>query len=697
MRARIFVISIVFFYIIASISSAVQNNESILQNKNLVIDSLSRKDPCKALFIGSSYFNFHDLPGLFEHLTRSAGKDVYIDHIGKNGMYLDDHAVSNSTELKIKEIDWDYVVLQGVGPSMAYPTYFTDHLEYPALETLWDKIHNHCESTKMVYCMPWAFEDGMTWYQNWTDTYADMQLKIYETTLNYSKTIGFMIAPVGWVWYTVLEEQNYPLHYLHMSDWNHPSLRGSYLMSCVIFSTLFQQTSVGLSNITGISEDEAMYFQKIASNIVLNNLRLWNIEKKPPLYVDDDNTAGPWDGTKDNPFQQIQDAIDNASRGDTVYVYSGTYYENIVIEIEGLTLTGENKYNTTIRSKNTAENTTKINAFNVTIQGFTIENATGSNKLWDTSGVFIYSSNAVVRDNLICGNRLGLCALNIVNNLTICNNIFLDDGILFGNYEHTPTTPDVTMNCFLYKVYNNTVNGKPLYYFKNVHDFIVPDDAGQVILSNCTNVTIKEAYFTRCNFPIMLNYCNNCIVENNTVEDTYGEILTMRSENCTFQNNTVDKIIFGVCLDQKSKNNIVRNNKVTNSTGGVVVMIGSNNNLVYGNNFYNNVLGIGLRQGANNNKFYRNSIEQNDIGLFLTEEPYDNSIENNTFIKNSLQVQSIGKTKNYYNNNYWNRPKVFPKFIFGWLKGEQTNPIFTIPYCITGVDWHPLKNPPIKL
>jgi len=79
----------------------------------------------------------------------------------------------------------------------------------------------------------------------------------------------------------------------------------------------------------------------------------------------------------------------------------------------------------------------------------------------------------------------------------------------------------------------------------------------------------------------------------------------------------------------------------------------------------------------------------------LIEAPYDNSIENNTFLKNLLQVQSIGKTNNYYNNNYWNKPKFFPKFIFGWLKGEQTIPNFTIPYCVTGIDWHPLQEKPV--
>ena len=253
--------------------------------------------PFKILFIGSSYFNYNNLPDLFENLALSSGKEVYVDHHGRNGLYLSDHASRSATESKINEQDWDYVVLQGVGTNTAYPDYFTDHPVYPALETLRDKIHQNCESTKMVFCMPWAFEDGMTWYQDWTDTYEDMQLKIFETTLNYSKDIGFIIAPVGWAWYTVLEEQEYPLHYLHMSDWNHPSLKGSYLMSCVIFSTLFQENSVGLSYYGGLLEEEANYFQTVASHTVLDNLSLWNI-------LDEDNNNPP--DTPDSPSGPIK-------------------------------------------------------------------------------------------------------------------------------------------------------------------------------------------------------------------------------------------------------------------------------------------------------------------------------------------------------------------------------------------------------
>jgi len=234
-------------------------------------------DTCRVLFIGSSYFEAFDVLSLFSNLAAAGGKSVEIDESVRSGLYLADHVLMAETEAKINSKDWDYVVLQGVGSLMAYPDSYTHHPVYPALQALCSKIHNNCSSTKVVFCLPWAYEDGMTWLQGWTDTYNDMQDKIYDNTLKYAGEIEFIIAPVGWAWKTVLNEKSFPLHYLHLSDWNHPSLKGSYLMACVIYSTLFCENVLGNSYYYTLEYEEAHYFQTVASQTVMQNTDLWKI------------------------------------------------------------------------------------------------------------------------------------------------------------------------------------------------------------------------------------------------------------------------------------------------------------------------------------------------------------------------------------------------------------------------------------
>ena len=262
-----------------------ENTTDIAFNKKIE-KLMSGNDPIKILFIGSSYFNFNNLPYIFESLAVSSGKNVHIEQRIPNGWYLDNHANSNETEMIINKNNWDFVILQGGGTNTAYPDYFTEHPVLPALEILKNKIYENCESSKIIFCLPWAFEDGMTWYNNWTDTYKDMQIKILNNTIKFCKEIGLKIAPVGWSWYKVLEEMNYPLHYLHKSDWNHPSRKGSYLMACVIYSTVFLKSTTGIPYYNSILEEEAIYFQNVSSKTVFDNLSLWNL-------VDENDSTPP--------------------------------------------------------------------------------------------------------------------------------------------------------------------------------------------------------------------------------------------------------------------------------------------------------------------------------------------------------------------------------------------------------------------
>jgi len=390
-------------------------------------------------------------------------------------------------------------------------------------------------------------------------------------------------------------------------------------------------------------------------------------------------------------YSTIQLGINNANPGDTIFVRNGVYYENIIIE-KKITLVGENKNNTIIDGILNLKSTIIVNSDNVIIKNFSIINGLGENIFWDNSGVFINSSNVTIENNIIMWNTLGICVLDTAYNLIVCNNDFINDSILVGNYVHT--TDSFTLKSVLHIIENNTVNGKPLYYVKNKSNFIVPNDAGQIILVNCSNATINNNFFTKVDFPIILYFCNKCLIENVTSKDTYGEIILFYSNNCTIQYINASNMIFGVCLDYKSTNNAVRYNEVYNNIAGITVMASSKYNKIYKNYIHHNTEGIRISNKSSYNIFYENILVENKFGFSLFLKPHDNNIQNNTILKTSFCVKSIGKTKNYYNNNYWNKPRVIPKFIFGWLKNKNF-PVFTFPCFITGVDWHPLKERPV--
>ena len=83
------------------------------------------------------------------------------------------------------------------------------------------------------------------------------------------------------------------------------------------------------------------------------------------IYVDGYNTGGPWDGSIEHPYRFIQQAIDNASSGDTIYVFDGVYDERIRVD-KTLSILGEDKNITIIKQG------CSIYADSVVLKNFTI-------------------------------------------------------------------------------------------------------------------------------------------------------------------------------------------------------------------------------------------------------------------------------------------------------------------------------------
>ena len=118
-------------------------------------------------------------------------------------------------------------------------------------------------------------------------------------------------------------------------------------------------------------------------------------------------------GSGPNNYTKIQDAIDNATNGDTVFVYKGSYPEHIQITKE-ITLVGETREQTIIIG-NYSNNMIRIQANNTKIMCFTIK--------YGRIGIYLVdTSNFTITQNILIDNWEGIGTLDSSNG-SISSNI----------------------------------------------------------------------------------------------------------------------------------------------------------------------------------------------------------------------------------------------------------------------------------
>ena len=151
----------------------------------------------------------------------------------------------------------------------------------------------------------------------------------------------------------------------------------------------------------------------------------------------DENSQG-WNITK---FNNIQDAIDAVAGSGTIFVYNGSYNENLIID-KPLNLIGEDKHTTEIIGDGNGD---VIKIFDeITISGFTIINSGMSQ---DNSAIKIYSKMNIIKNNTIKENNYGIkietsaendIIENVINKNNFINNnintVDYNNNRFFGNY-----------------------------------------------------------------------------------------------------------------------------------------------------------------------------------------------------------------------------------------------------------------------
>jgi len=374
------------------------------------------------------------------------------------------------------------------------------------------------------------------------------------------------------------------------------------------------------------------------------------VEKKPTMSTLDGKTLYVG-GSGPGNYTRIQDAIDNASDGDTVFVYddSSPYNEFVWIN-KSINLIGEDRNTTVIDGWGTGYRVVVyITADNVVVTGLRIYNCS---ELLE-KGILISSSaeasNIVIRGNIIENNWHGIVEGPSSNN-SILNNIIINTtfGILSG-FASTTIKGNTILNHTFGIAMQDTSNIVEGNYIYTQQTNWTPDPP-----KNTWGISDKIHYFPSC----------MSIIKGNTIINHLQGISCSNTLNHIISGNTLIDNYIGISLSNSSNNEIIRNN-ITNSY------------------WY----GLRLVDKSNNNMVIRNTIANNsEYGIYLQYSFYNKFKENN-IMKSNRSVYFGSSLLNRWMSNYWERPRLLPYPIFGKMKlGNITFPWLNF-------DWRPALKP----
>ncbi|MCE7743193.1 MAG: hypothetical protein GOP50_12150 [Candidatus Heimdallarchaeota archaeon] len=266
---------------------------------------------------------------------------------------------------------------------------------------------------------------------------------------------------------------------------------------------------------------------------------------------------------------------------------------------------------------------------------------------------------------------------------------------------------------YLPQVTNNFVNSKPLGYYVNQNNLTVEGlSFGQLIISNCSSIIVKDITISNTRSGLSVFYSENISIENLSVSSCDDGIWVRSSENLRISDSQLSScsssgITIGSVDNVSVSNNTCDQNWVGMSLSSADFV------LITNNTFMRNYYGLSIHYNdyvlVQNNSFIENSnigiyLDGTDdcsfvFNLFLNNTGYamyanrfseGNSIHHNAFIDNNLEGSSQAFDWEGLNNwadygtlegNFWNTWSGTGSYQIDWITEnvEDPYPLVTNP------------------
>ncbi len=231
------------------------------------------QDKTRVLFIGNSITYFNNMPQTFEAIANSKKDYTDVTVYAPGGTGFIHHVNDPNVYEYFRKGNWDYVVLQpGSNESPGYSEPIEATLSRAKI--LKDSIQAYNPCAKTLY-----YEIS---YGVWGSTASDLvtynnTMDLIRANIEYlSDSTSLFFAPAGEAVRIAWNADQTTMLWGSTGD-IHPNAKGSYIIACTFYASIFKKPSLGTDVIHTLTQQEAEKYQLLADTTVLNHLSNWRI------------------------------------------------------------------------------------------------------------------------------------------------------------------------------------------------------------------------------------------------------------------------------------------------------------------------------------------------------------------------------------------------------------------------------------